>query len=94
MVTLVTAEGEYFPWQLQQICAFISGLFLGEDNDVTSEGEIMGGGVLDIRWEMVEFLVVDVFPFLGLLTGVSEEDKFKLFLLGLVVCLKGFINDL
>ena len=79
--TLLKAVFEYFPWQLQQICGLKSDLDLGEDNDVTREGEIMGDGVLDIRWEQAEFAVSDFLPPVGLLEGVVSEVGIALVLL-------------
>ena len=63
-------------------------LSLGDDNEVTNDGDIIGGGVLEILWEMVELLVVvdDLLEALGLLTGFrcrsTAADKFELVLLG------------
>ena len=47
---LVVLEMKLFFWHTQQFCWVISILSFGDDNDVTREGDIIGGGVLDIRW--------------------------------------------
>ena len=63
---------------------------------MTREGEIIGGGVLDIRWDSGEFLIVEFLISRGLLTGLPLEGKLNLALLGvefvLVDCRAGLIT--
>ena len=79
---------ELLHWQQLWVWVFKFILSLGDDNEVTSDGDIIGGGVLEILCEMVELLevVVDLILSLGLFTGLwslsTVEDKFELVLLG------------
>ena len=47
---LVVLEMILFFWHTQQFGWVVSTLSFGDDNDVTREGDIIGGGVLDILW--------------------------------------------
>ena len=90
---------EYLHWQPTWLWDFTLVLSLGDDNEVTNDGDIIGGGVFEILWEMVEFLEVveDLVLALGLFTGVRclsiVADKLELVLLGvewlLIDCLTG-----
>ena len=79
---------ELLHWQQLWVWGFKFVLSLGDDNEVTSDGDIIGGGVLEILCEMVELLDVvdDLFLSLGLFAGLwsrsTVEDKFELVLLG------------
>ena len=79
---------ELLHWQRLWVWVFKFVLSLGDDNEVTSDGDIIGGGVLEILCEMVELLEVvdDLFLSLGLFAGLwrrsTVEDKFELVLLG------------
>ena len=93
VAAVVEEDLEYLHWQQLGIWDFWLVLSLGDDNEVTNEGEIIGGGVLEIRWEMVEFLevVIDLLRSLGLLTGFkcfsTAADRFEFVLLGVELLL-------
>ena len=91
---------ECLHWQPLWLGDFTLVLSLGDDNEVTNDGDIIGGGVFEILCEIVEFLVVveDLVLDLGLFTGVRclsmVADKLELVLLGvewllLIDCLTG-----
>ena len=90
---------KFLHWQQLWVWVFKFSLSLGDDNEVTNDGDIIGGGVFEILWEMVEFLEVveDLVLALGLFTGVKclsiVADKLELVLLGvewlLMDCLTG-----